>query len=392
MSLIKMQDLNLLNKRVMIRLDLNVPIKNSNIISDKRIVSSLPTIKKALNNGAKIILMSHLGRPIEGEYNKEFSLLPVVNYLKKYFDIPIRLVKDYLENDFSFSVDYNEIIVLENVRFNRGEISNNDYLSKKYSSLCDIFVMDAFATAHRAHSSTFGVIKYSPLVCVGPLFLSEIKTLSKAMSNPSRPMIAIVGGSKVSTKFNILSSLAKISDTIIVGGGIANTFIAIDNNVGKSLYEPHYIDLAKKLRDKYNIPVPIDCRVGNEFSEKSLSWVKNVDEINDNEEIMDLGDKTIKKLSSIILNAKTILWNGPVGVFEFPNFSKGTKCISEYIVNSNAFTIAGGGDTISAINLFKIEDKISYISTGGGAFLEFIEGKKLPSLDILEKKFKFMSH
>ncbi len=391
MCFIKIQDLDLFKKKVFVRLDLNVPIKNNNITSDKRIVASLPTIKYCLSKGAKVILVSHLGRPIEGKYDEKYSLLIIIDKLNKYLNTSIRLVKDYLVNDKLFLNDNENLVMLENVRFNIGEVSNDDMLAKKYASLCDIVVMDAFATAHRMHASTYGIIKYSSVSCIGFLFFSEIKALSTVMLNPERPMVSIVGGSKVSSKFNILKFLSKVSDFIIVGGGIANTFISIDNNVGKSLHEPNYKYLAKKLRDKYNIPIPIDCRVGIEFSEKSQSYLKNLNNILDNEEIMDLGDKTAYFFASIILKAKTILWNGPLGVFEFPNFRKGTTIIAEAVVKSNAFSVVGGGDTIAILEKLNITNKISYISTGGGAFLEFIEGKKLPVISILEKKFKLIN-
>ncbi len=381
--MLQMKDVNLYKKRVMIRLDLNVPLKNGKILSDKRILLSLPTIKQAIKKKAKIILVSHLGRPKEGKFNINFSLYPIAVYLEKLLNIKIRLIKDYLKKELEFFD--NEILILENVRFNKGETKNDNYLSKKYAKMCDIFVMDAFASSHRKNSSTYGIMKYANVSCIGPLFYSEIKFLSKVISNPVRPLVVIVGGSKVSTKFNVLNYLSKKADTIIVGGGIANTFIAIDNNVGKSLYEPNFVYKAKILRDKYNIPVPIDCRVGSEYSEKSLSIVKKVNEITDNDEIMDLGDETAKMMSKIILKAKTILWNGPVGVFEFPNFRKGTEIIADSIIKSKSFSVAGGGDTISAIEFLGISNKISYISTGGGSFLEFIEGKKLPAISILEK-------
>ncbi len=382
MSILQMKDLNLYNKRVLIRLDLNVPIKNGKIISDKRILSSLSTIEQALNKGAKLILASHLGRPKEGVFNKNYSLLPIVNYLKKYFNIPVKLCLNYLNNGIIFN-NNKEIIVLENVRFNIGEIKNNKFLSKKYAKLCDIFVMDAFATAHRKNSSTYGIVKYAPISCIGPLFDSEIRALTKIMLNPARPMVAILGGAKISTKFNILNFFSKKADHVIIGGGISNTFIAINNNIGNSLYEPKFVKYAKKLSLKSNILIPVDCRVGNEFSENAKSWVKDVNNISSEEQIMDLGDKTINLVKNILLKAKTILWNGTVGVFEFSNFKKGTEVIAESIVNSNAFTVAGGGDTISAIDLLGISDKISYISTGGGAFLDFIGGKKFPVLSLL---------
>lgn len=386
MSVIKMTDLNLVGKRVLIRADLNVPIKDGKVTSDARIRASLPTIKMALEQGAKVMITSHLGRPIEGEYNEEFSLLPIVNYLKTQTEFKqVRLEKDYLDG---VNVTEGELLVLENVRFNKGEKKNDDSLAKKYAALCDVFVMDAFGTAHRAQSSTHGVAKFSPIACAGPLLSAELEALSRVMSNPARPMVAVVGGSKVSTKFDVLQSLVNIADTVIVGGGIANTFVAIDNNVGKSLYEPDFVAAAKELRDQYAIPVPVDSRVGTEFSETAVATVKPVSQIADNEEIMDFGDETANKLAQRLKEAKTILWNGPVGVFEFPNFRRGTEIIGKAIADSDAFSVAGGGDTLAAIELFGIEDKISYISTGGGAFLEFVEGKILPAVAILEERAK----
>ncbi len=382
----KMKDLDLLGKRVLIRLDLNVPIKDGVIISDKRIRLSLPTINYAIKKGAKVILCTHLGRPKEGFYNIDYSLYPIVKYLEKKINLPIKFIKNYLYKDIDFlNCKYN-IFMLENVRFNYGESSNNNNLSKRYSELCDIFIMDAFATAHRIHSSTCGVMKYVKS-CMGLLFCSEINALSKVMLNPKRPLVSIIGGAKVSTKFNVLNFLAKFSDNLIIGGGISNTFISIDNFVGKSLHESSFTIEAKKIRDKYNIYVPKDCRVGKEFSTSSVSYLRNVSEIKEDEEIMDLGDKTIKFISNIISRARTILWNGPVGVFEFPNFSKGTKSIIDSIVSSCAFSVVGGGDTIAALELFKCIDKVSYVSTGGGSFLKFIEGNELPVVSFLKENF-----
>ncbi len=383
--MLNIKNINIFNKKVLLRLDLNVPIKNKVIMSYKRIELSLPTIKYVIKKGGYLIILSHLGRPIEGKYDKNFSLLPIVKYLRKKINISIKLVNNYLDID-NLKLKYkNKILVLENVRFNIGETKNCNILSKKYAKLCDIFVMDAFATAHRKHSSTYGIIKYAPISCIGILFLKEIKILSKLISNPCRPLISIVGGSKISTKFNILNNLAKKSDTLIVGGGISNTFISIDNEVGKSLYEPSYINKAKKLRNKYNIPVPIDCRVTKKISKSSNSYIKNVNNISSNEEIVDFGNETIKYLYKILVKAKTILWNGPVGIFEYPNYRKGTEMIVKAILKSNAFSIVGGGDTILALELFGISDKISYISSGGGSFLEFIQGNKLPVISILKK-------
>ncbi|MEI7186634.1 phosphoglycerate kinase [Dickeya dianthicola] len=384
MAVIKMTDLDLAGKRVLIRADLNVPVKDGKVTSDARIRASLPTIEIALKQGARVMVTSHLGRPTEGEYNEEFSLLPVVNYLKDHLSSPVRLAKDYLDG---VDVAEGELVVLENVRFNKGEKKDDEVLSKKYAALCDVFVMDAFGTAHRAQASTHGVGKFAPIACAGPLLSNELEALGKALGNPARPMVAIVGGSKVSTKLTVLDSLSKIADQLIVGGGIANTFVAAQgHNVGKSLYEAELIPEAKKLLETCDIPVPSDVRVATEFSETASATLKSVTAIKDDEQILDLGDVSAERLAEILKNAKTILWNGPVGVFEFPNFRKGTEIIANAIANSDAFSIAGGGDTLAAIDLFGIADKISYISTGGGAFLEFVEGKKLPAVVMLEER------
>jgi phosphoglycerate kinase len=381
-----MSDLDLAGKRVLIRSDLNVPVKDGKVTSDARIRASLPTIEAALKQGARVMVTSHLGRPTEGEYNEEFSLLPVVNYLKDKLSSPVRLAKDYLDG---VDVAEGELVVLENVRFNKGEKKDDEALSKKYAALCDIYVMDAFGTAHRAQASTHGVGKFAPVACAGPLLSAELEALGKALGNPARPMVAIVGGSKVSTKLTVLESLSKIADQLIVGGGIANTFVAAQgNNVGKSLYEPDLLDTAKKLLETCDIPVPTDVRVATEFSETATATVKPASEIKDEEQILDMGDVSANRLAEIIKNAKTILWNGPVGVFEFPNFRKGTEIVANAIADSEGFSIAGGGDTLAAIDLFGIADKISYISTGGGAFLEFVEGKQLPAVVMLEERAK----
>ena len=386
MSVIKMTDLDLNGKRVFIRADLNVPVKDGKVTSDARIRATIPTLKLALEKGAKVMVTSHLGRPTEGEFTPEDSLQPVVDYLNEHLDVPVRLVRDYLNG---VDVNAGEIVVLENVRINKGEKKNDPELGKKYASLCDVFVMDAFGTAHRAQASTYGVAEFAPIACAGPLLAAELDALGKALKEPARPMVAIVGGSKVSTKLEVLNSLSKIADQIIVGGGIANTFIAAaGHNVGKSLYEADLIPVAKELAASTDIPVPVDVRVGTEFSETAPATEKSVTEVKDDESIFDIGDKSAAQLAEIIKNAKTVLWNGPVGVFEFPNFRKGTEIISHAIANSNAFSIAGGGDTLAAIDLFGIADKISYISTGGGAFLEFVEGKVLPAVEILEKRAK----
>lgn len=386
MSVIKMSDLDLAGKRVLIRSDLNVPVKDGKVTSDARIRASLPTIEAALKQGARVMVTSHLGRPTEGEYNEEFSLLPVVNYLKEHMKSPVRLAKDYLEG---VDVAEGELVVLENVRFNKGEKKDDEVLSKKYAALCDVYVMDAFGTAHRAQASTHGVGKFAPVACAGPLLSAELEALGKALGNPARPMVAIVGGSKVSTKLTVLGSLSKIADQLIVGGGIANTFVAAQgHNVGKSLYEADLIPEAKKLLETCDIPVPTDVRVATEFSETAVATVKQASEIQDNEQILDMGDVSAERLAKILKEAKTILWNGPVGVFEFPNFRRGTEIVARAIAESEAFSIAGGGDTLAAIDLFGIADQISYISTGGGAFLEFVEGKQLPAVVMLEERAK----
>lgn len=386
MSVIKMTDLDLAGKRVLIRADLNVPVKDGKVTSDARIRASLPTIEAALKQGAKVMVTSHLGRPTEGEYNEEFSLKPVVDYLKEKLTAPVSLAKDYLNG---VDVNAGELVVLENVRFNKGEKKDDETLSKQYAALCDVFVMDAFGTAHRAQASTHGVAKFAEVACAGPLLSAELEALGKALDKPARPMVAIVGGSKVSTKLTVLDSLSKIADQLIVGGGIANTFIAAEgHSVGRSLYEADLVDNAKKLMEKCDIPVPTDVRVATEFSETAPATLKSASDIKDDEQVLDIGDVTAERLAEILKSAKTILWNGPVGVFEFPNFRKGTEIVAKAIADSDAFSIAGGGDTLAAIDLFDIADKISYISTGGGAFLEFVEGKKLPAVAMLEERAK----
>lgn len=390
MSVIKMTDLDLAGKRLFIRADLNVPVKDGKVTSDARIRATIPTLKLALEKGAKVMVTSHLGRPTEGEFKPEDSLQPVVDYLNKSdLGVPVRLVRDYLDG---VEVNTGEVVVLENVRVNKGEKKNNPELAKKYAALCDVFVMDAFGTAHRAEGSTYGVAEFAPVACAGPLLAAELDALGKALKEPKRPMLAIVGGSKVSTKLTVLDSLSKIADQLIVGGGIANTFIAAEgNNVGKSLYEADLIPEAQRLSKATNIPVPVDVRVGTEFSETAPATLKAVNEVAADESIFDIGDKSAEQLAVIIRSAKTILWNGPVGVFEFPNFRKGTEVVAQAIVDATAngaFSIAGGGDTLAAIDMFGIADKVSYISTGGGAFLEFVEGKVLPAVEILEKRAK----
>jgi len=360
--------LNLNNKRVLIRSDLNVPIKDGKIISTARIKASISTILHCLKNNAKVLVMSHLGRPEEGVYNKELSLFSIFQYLKKKLNfVKIHFIKDYLNNDLQ--LNNGELYILENVRFNIGENNNDINLSKKYARLCDIFVMDAFGSIHRTQSSTVGVAKYANTSYAGLLLNSEIKSLDKILEKPKRPMISIIGGSKVSTKFSMLHHLLYISDIVIVGGGIANTFLAISNNIGKSLHEKEYIEEASLLYKKFNIVIPIDSRVSKSFNEHALPTIKLVSDIQENEEIMDIGPKSEKIIKNVIKSAKTILWNGPVGVFEFKNFSHGTKILAHSIANFNGFSVAGGGDTINAIDMFKIRNKISYISTGGGSFI-----------------------
>ena len=385
MAILKMADLDLKGKRVLIRADLNVPLKDGKVASDKRIMATLPTIKLALEKGAKVMVISHLGRPEEGVYAEELSLKPVADYIAtKLNGVKVRLEKDYLNG---VEVNEGEVVVLENCRFNKGEKKNAEDLSKKYAALCDVFVMDAFGTAHRAQATTYGVAQFAPVACAGPLLAAELEALGKAMDNPARPMVAIVGGSKVSTKLPVLNSLLKVCDQLIVGGGIANTFIAAaGHKVGKSLCENDLIDTAKDLASKTHIPEFVDVVVGKEFDEKTPAVTKDLKDVADDDMIFDLGPKSMANINEVIKNAKTILWNGPVGVFEFDQFAAGTKSMADAIANSDAFSVAGGGDTINSIQKFGVTDKISYISTGGGAFLEFVEGKKLPAVEILEKR------
>ncbi len=391
MSVIKMIDLDLAGKRVLIRQDLNVPLKDGAVSDDTRIRASLPTIQKALEGGAKVMIMSHLGRPTEGEYADEYSLAPVAAHMADLLGKKVKLVKDYLNG---VELADGEIALLENVRFNAGEKKNEDALAKQYAALCDIFVMDAFGTAHRAQASTHGVAKFAPTACAGPLLAGELEALGKALDNPARPMVAIVGGSKVSTKLTVLESLSKIVDQLIVGGGIANTFIAAaGHNVGKSLYEADLVDTAKKLTADAksrggDIPVPSDVVCAKEFAENAAAELKAASDVADDDMVFDIGPDSAKELAEIIKNAGTIVWNGPVGVFEFDQFGEGTKAIANAIAESPAFSIAGGGDTLAAVSKYGIADKVSYISTGGGAFLEFLEGKKLPAVEILEERAK----
>ena len=389
MSVIKMTDLDLAGKRVLIRQDLNVPVKDGKVTSDARIRASLPTVLHALKAGAKVMLMSHLGRPEEGVYDEKYSLAPVAEHMSGLLGKPVRLVKDWLDG---VDVVDGEVVICENVRFNAGEKKNDDALSKKMAELCDVYVMDAFGTAHRAQASTHGVAKYAGVACAGPLLAAELDALGKALDNPARPMVAIVGGSKVSTKLTVLESLSKVVDQLIVGGGIANTFIAAAGyKVGKSLYEQDLIDEAKKLVAAAkaaggDIPIPVDVVCGKEFSESAAASLKSVEQVSDDDMIFDVGPKTAQQFAEILKSAGTIVWNGPVGVFEFDQFGEGTKSMAMAIADSSAFSIAGGGDTLAAVDKYNIADKVSYISTGGGAFLEFLEGKILPAVAILEER------
>ncbi len=382
--------LELKDKRVLIRADLNVPIKDGKVSSDLRIVASLPTIKLALEKGAAVMVMSHLGRPVEGQPEAQFSLLPVAEHLSALLGQPVSLVADYLDN--TPEVSPGSVSLLENVRFNTGEKADEETLSKKYASLCDVFVMDAFGTAHRAQASTHGVAKYAPVACAGPLLAGELAALGKALDNPARPLVAVVGGSKVSTKLTVLESLSGVVDQLIVGGGIANTFIAAEgHNVGKSLYEEDLLKESTRLREAAqsrggDIPVPVDVVCGEAFSDQTPATTKSVDAVADSDMIFDVGPATAMQYAELLKSAGTIVWNGPVGVFEFDQFADGTRIVGEAIAASDAFSIAGGGDTLAAVDQFGLTDRISYISTGGGAFLEFLEGKQLPAVAMLESR------
>ena len=388
MSVIKMSDLDLSGKRVLIRQDLNVPIKDGKVTSDARIRASMGTIKMASEAGAKVMLMSHLGRPEEGEYAEEFSLAPVAASISEKLGKEVALVKDYLGTEIK--VADGEVVLLENVRFNVGEKKNTEELSKQYAALCDVYVMDAFGTAHRAQASTHGAGAFADTACAGPLLATELDALGKALNNPARPMVAIVGGSKVSTKLTVLESLSEKVDQLVVGGGIANTFIeAAGHNVGKSLSESDLVATCNKLNKIMSgrgaaIPLATDVACGKEFSETAVATTMDVSEVSDDDMIFDIGPNSAAELAEIIKNAGTVVWNGPVGVFEFDQFGEGTKAIAMAIAESSAFSIAGGGDTLAAIDKYDITDKVSYISTGGGAFLEFLEGKELPAVTMLE--------
>ena len=392
MPVLKMTDLDLSGKRVLIRQDLNVPIKDGKVASDKRIRASLPTIEFAVKAGAQVMLMSHLGRPTEGEYAEEFSMRPVAGHISGLLGKEVKLVADYLEQ--APSLNDGDVVLLENVRFNKGEKNNDEILARQYAALCDIYVMDAFGTAHRAQASTHGAGQYAPTACAGPLLAGELDALGKALGNPARPMAAIVGGSKVSTKLTVLESLSGVVDQLIPGGGIANTFIAASGyNVGKSLVEEDLIPEAKRLMEAARakggeIPVPTDVVVGKEFSESAEAVVKKVEDVADDDMIFDIGPDTAARFAEMMKSAGTIVWNGPVGVFEFDQFGEGTRTLGLAIAESDAFSIAGGGDTLAAVDKYGIADKVSYISTGGGAFLEFLEGKKLPAVAMLEQRAK----
>lgn len=389
MAFIRITDLDLKGKRVLIREDLNVPIKDGKVTSDTRIRASLPTIRAALDSGARVMLMSHLGRPSEGEYAEEFSMKPVAERLGELLGKPVRVVKDWLDG---FPIEAGEVVLCENVRFNKGEKKDDPDLAKKMACLCDVYVMDAFGTAHRAQASTHGVGVHAPEACAGLLLSAELDALGKALKEPARPLLAIVGGSKVSTKLTVLESLSGKVDQLIVGGGIANTFIAAAGfTVGKSLYEADLVPEARRLTEAARargaeIPVPTDVVCAKEFSESAAATVKQVGDVEDDDLILDIGPETAARYAALIKQAGTIVWNGPVGVFEIDQFAEGTRTVSLAVAESPAFSIAGGGDTLAAIEKFGIGDRISYTSTGGGAFLEFLEGKTLPAVAMLERR------
>jgi len=386
MNFKRMTDLDLAGKRVLIREDLNVPVKDGKVTSDARIRASLPTIEHALKAGARVMLMSHLGRPTEGEYAEEFSLQPVADHLGKLLGRDVPLVKDWLDG---VDVAEGQVVLCENVRFNKGEKKDDEALSQKMAALCDIYVMDAFGTAHRAQASTHGVGKFAPVACAGPLLANELDALGKALNAPEKPLVAIVGGSKVSTKLEVLESLSDVVDQLVVGGGIANTFLAAAGHpVGKSLYEEDLIPAAKKIAEKVHIPIPVDVVTAKEFAESAEATAKKVADVADDDLILDIGPQTAHIVAALMKEARTIIWNGPLGVFEFDQFGEGTKEMAEAIADSDAFSIAGGGDTLAAVDKYGITDRISYISTGGGAFLEFVEGKVLPAVAMLEARAK----
>ena len=387
-TITRMQDLDLHGKRVLIREDLNVPVKDGKVANDTRIVAALPALQLALNAGARLMVMSHLGRPEEGKPiadQPDSSLAPVAAHLEQLLGSRVRLVQDYLQNPDNAAPQDGELVLLENVRVNVGEAKNSDELSRRYAALCDVFVMDAFGTAHRAQASTHGVARFAPIACAGPLLAAELDALEKALKNPERPMLAIVGGAKVSSKLRVLESLAEKTDQLIVGGGIANTFLlAAGYPIGKSLVEADLVDTAKALMAKTSIPLPVDVVVAKTFAADAPATIKAVSDVADDDMILDIGPQTAEKLTEIIASMKTIIWNGPLGVFEFPAFANGTEAIARAIAANKGFSIAGGGETIQAIDKFGITDQVSYISTGGGAFLEFVQGEELPAVAILE--------
>jgi phosphoglycerate kinase len=390
MKFIKMTDLDLRGKRVFIRADLNVPVKDGKVTSDARITASMPTIEFALKAGAKVMVTSHLGRPEEGVYSEENSLKPVADVISAKLNKPVRLIKDWVNG--GFEVAEGEMVLLENCRFNKGEKKNNDETAQKYAALCDVFVMDAFGTAHRAEATTHGIAKFAPVACAGILLTEELDALTKALLSPARPMVAIVGGSKVSTKLTVLESLSEKVDQMVVGGGIANTFLkAAGFEVGKSLCEDELVPTAKALMAKMSargasVPIAKDVVCGKQFDANEPAVKKMANEVVADDMIFDIGAQSAAELVEIIKNAGTVVWNGPVGVFEFDQFGEGTKTIAKAIAETSAFTLAGGGDTIAAIQKYDIYDKVSYISTAGGAFLEFLEGKTLPAVEILEQR------
>jgi len=391
MAYLKMTDVDLNGKKVMIREDLNVPLKNGEITSDMRIQAAIPTIKQALKQNAAVIIISHLGRPTEGVYDDAFSLAPVAERLSELLGQEVMLVAEWLDG---VEVKPGQAVLCENVRFNVGEKINDEKLAKAMADLCDVFVMDAFATAHRQEASTYGVAQYAPVACAGLLLDKEVSALQKIMENPGRPLVAIIGGAKVSTKVKLLNSIAEVVDCLIVGGGIANTFLAAaGNNVGNSLYEPELVNDAKKLLamakdDKVTIPLPVDVVTAKEFSADADATTQDIANVAADDKILDIGPQTSAKFAEIIKDAKTILWNGPVGAFEIEKFAAGTKAIAQDIASSSAYSVAGGGDTIAAIEKYGITDKISYISTGGGAFLTYLENKSLPAVEVLEARYK----
>lgn len=384
MPVLTMSELDLKGLRVLIREDLNVPIKNGQVSSDARILASLPTIRLALEKGAAVMVCSHLGRPEEGVFSEENSLAPVADYLSKALGRAVPLVRDYLDG---VQVQPGEVVLLENVRFNPGEKKNTDELARQYAALCDVFVMDAFGTAHRAQGSTHGVARFAKTACAGPLLAAELEALGKALDRPAKPMAAIVAGSKVSTKLDVLNALAQKCDQLIVGGGIANTFLAAAGlPVGKSLYEADLVDTARSIAERVSVPLPVDVVVAKAFAEDAEATVKLVADVAEDDMILDIGPQTAAQFAELLKTSGTILWNGPVGVFEFDQFGEGTKALALAIADSTAFSIAGGGDTLAAIDKYGVAERISYISTGGGAFLEFVEGKVLPAVEILQQR------